>query len=307
MDSAPARVRGSDAQAWALQPPPAATRSPEEKDPSRFSGPAALFVLCLFLLVFGLGFISRKMRRLLRSREASRLFEDQRAHFDRLLQYYLPYYRQLPAGLKDRFLLRTLTFMENKEFKYVDLQPEEIMPLLISATAVQLCFGLEHYLLDFFPRIYVLRHAYQYGDYNVPFEGHVNTEGIYLSWTHFSRELSDYTDGSNVGLHEMAHALALVNFPAQEGADPDFKKRFVAFSAVARPLFEKLKQEGQSGFLGNYALTDYHEFWAVCIEHFFERSAAFRLAYPDLYEALAQLLNQDPLRAELLIRPPQEA
>ena len=78
--------------------------------------------------------------------------------------------------------------MGSKDFKYIDIQPEEMMPLLISGAAVQLTFGLNNYLLDYFKTIYVLRDNYRYGLYNMPFEGHVNEEGIYLSWNNFIRE-----------------------------------------------------------------------------------------------------------------------
>ncbi|WP_431211698.1 zinc-dependent peptidase [Puia sp. P3] len=47
--------------------------------------------------------------------------------------------------------------------------------------------------------------------------------------------------------------------------------------------------------LGDYAATNYHEFWAVAVEVFFESPVAFRHEMPDLYEAMACVLNQDPL------------
>ena len=56
--------------------------------------------------------------------------------------------------------------------------------------------------------------------------GSINEEGIYLSWAHFLREFNDYTDGQNVGLHEMAHALTYVNFTAHRGRDRTFHDTF---------------------------------------------------------------------------------
>ena len=47
--------------------------------------------------------------------------------------------------------------------------------------------------------------------------------------------------------------------------------------------------------LGDYAATNYHEFWAVAVEIFFESPGQFRHELPDLYEAMATVLNQDPL------------
>ena len=122
----------------------------------------------------------------------------------------------------------------------------------------------------------------------------MSEDGIYLSWTHFIREYTDYSDGQNVGLHEMAHALTYVNFAVQDGRDNSFHDHFTEFSAVARPIFERM-QAGESTLLDPYAATNYQEFWAVCIETFFERSTTFRRQLPELYFSLCSLLNQDPL------------
>ncbi len=54
-------------------------------------------------------------------------------------------------------------------------------------------------------------------------------------------------------------------------------------------------QAGGRNLLGDYAATNYHEFWAVSVEVFFENPVQFRHELPDLYEAMARVLNQDPL------------
>lgn len=220
--------------------------------------------------------------------------------FDQLLSRYNPYYRSLNEEGRDRFLRRVLLFIEGKNFEYIDIQRDERMPLLVSAAAVQLTFGLDHFQLDYFKTIYIIKDKYRYGLYNMPFEGHVSEEGIYLSWTHFFREFTDYSDGQNVGLHEMAHALSYVNFTVREGRDNAFHDSFTNFSAVARPIFERM-QAGETTLLDPYAATSYPEFWAVCVEAFFERSTTFKHQLPDLYSSLCTLLNQDPLTPGKLI------
>jgi MtfA peptidase len=176
------------------------------------------------------------------------------------------------------------------------------MPLLISAASVQITFGLDKYLLDFFDTIYIMQHNYNYGLYNMPFEGHVNSNGIYLSWDNFLRGFENYADADNVGIHEMAHALAYVNFMAgaNDGQDEAFIKRFYNFSAVARPIFNDM-QQGKRNLLNEYAGTNYNEFWAVAVETFFEKSLHMKVEMPDLYIAMCSLLNQDPLVPEKLI------
>lgn len=258
------------------------------------------FVLIVILIVLLSPFWAKTIRGILRKQKLDRMYETKRTLFDEILRDSGPYYISLGSDGRERFLRRVLAFMECKDFQYIDLDAEERMPLLISAVAVQLTFGLENYLLDYFNIIYILRDNYRYGDYNVPFEGHVSGDGIYLSWNNFLRELSDYTDGQNLGLHEMAHALTYVNFTVEEGRDNSFFRKFKDFSAIVRPVFEKM-QAGETNLLDSYAATDYQEFWAVSIENFFERSAAFRAELPDVYFALCKLLNQDPLSTEKLL------
>jgi Mlc titration factor MtfA (ptsG expression regulator) len=60
-------------------------------------------------------------------------------------------------------------------------------------------------------------------------------------------------------------------------------------------------QTGTVNMLGSYAASNYHEFWAVCIENFFERSQLLQNELPDLYLELSLLLKQDPLSDNLLM------
>jgi Mlc titration factor MtfA (ptsG expression regulator) len=216
--------------------------------------------------------------------------------YDEWLTAYNGYYKSLPPDLRKRFLERVSWFMSTKTFTCIGLPLEEKMPLLISAASIQISFGLDKYLLDFFDTIYVMQHNYNYGMYSQPFEGHVNSNGIYLSWDNFLRGYEDYADGDNVGIHEMAHALAYVNFMAgnNDAQDDGFIHRFYDFSAVARPIFNEM-QKGNINVLGGYAATNYNEFWAVAVEVFFEKPLNMKLDIPALYDSMCRLLNQDPL------------
>lgn len=245
----------------------------------------------------------RSTWRFYQRRRIDNLLESNQLVFDNLLARYNPYYKSLSSDGRERFLKRALEFIESKTFEYVDIEKDESMPLLISAAAIQLTFGLDNFQLDYFKTIYIIKDRYTYGGFATPFEGHVAEDGIYLSWTHFLREFADYSDGQNVGLHEMAHALTYVNFTVREGRDDNFHDTFVNFSAVARPVYERMKG-GETTLLDKYASTNYQEFWAVCVETFFERSADFKNQLPELYRALCTLLNQDPLTPEKLVTIP---
>jgi Mlc titration factor MtfA (ptsG expression regulator) len=262
------------------------------------------YMIAFILVGFGLARLIRYADKRGIRYKITKAISDKQRPFDNILSQYNPYYKSLDSKGRDRFLRRVLTFIEYKDFQYVDIEREERMPLLISAAAVQLTFGLENFLLDYFKTIYILKENYRYGMYNVPFQGHVSEEGIYLSWDNFIREFSDYSDGQNVGLHEMAHALTYVNFTVNEGRDNAFHDKFKDFSTIARPVFERM-QAGETTILDPYAATNYQEFWAVCVETFFERSTIFKKQLPDLYFSLCTLLNQDPLTPEKISSLPE--
>ncbi len=268
-------------------------RVPPEQD----AGPE-LVLVCLLIIVtpFVYKWALKKIRKMKAVKAALADMQSNFAQYDNLLTQYNGYYRSLPPEMRRRFAERVVWFTSTKSFKCINIEPDEKMPWLISAASVQISFGLDNYLLDFFDTVYILQRNYNYGFYQKPFEGHVNADGIYLSWDNFIKGFENYNDGDNVGIHEMAHALAYVNFMAgaNDGQDEAFIRRFYAFSDVARPIFNAM-QNGEINLLNNYAATNYNEFWAVAVETFFEKSLQMKIEMPHLYTSLCSLLNQDPL------------
>ncbi|MEO5681134.1 MAG: zinc-dependent peptidase [Chitinophagaceae bacterium] len=277
---------------------------PDEAGNNDIAG--AVFLISFFAVVVGIPFLFHWLRIKYYQKQAFRAaetaLENNYAQYDDWLTAYNGYYQTLPAHLRRRFLERTAWFIATKNFNCVNLAADERMPLLISAASVQISFGLDKYLLDFFDTVYIMRGHYNYGSFEKPFQGHVSSEGIYLSWDNFLKGYENYTDADNVGIHEMAHALAYVNFMAgaNSAQDEAFKQRFYDFSAVARPVFNAM-QTGATNLLNPYAASNYNEFWAVAVETFFEQPLHMKLQMPDLYTSLCMLLNQDPLTAEKLL------
>ena len=252
-------------------------------------------VYCVLILITVLisEMINRlHMRYLLKS--GRKAFAKERPYYESLVSRNLRFYHRLDAAQQEEFLFRTFQFHQSKKFHYVGIKARPEMPVLISAVAAQLTLGLSTYMMNYFRHIYVLEHDYHYGYYSLPFMGHVDQSGIYLSWENFVQGISDNADCSNVGLHEMAHALTYVNFITRSEEDPHFCKDFKNFSRVARPIFQEM-QKGRKTILGEYAATNYHEFWAVSVELFFENPYGVKHQLPELYEAMAKLLNQDPI------------
>lgn len=223
-----------------------------------------------------------------------KLFLGQETVYHAIVSQHLKYYNRLNQESQHKFLFRTYLFKKAKKFHYIEVEESADMPILISATAVQLTMGLDKYQFNFFRDIYVLKHDYHYGFYSRPFEGHVDHSGIYLSWDKFIKGLRGDTPNCNMGLHEMGHALAYVNFISQTEEDKHFKKEWTNFSKVARPIFESMRQ-GAKNLLDEYAGTNYQEFWAVSVEVFFENPVRMRHEMPELYSSMTTLLRQDPI------------
>lgn len=263
--------------------------------------------IIFLLIVVGVGGLSfaKYLRNRYLAHKVKEMYDSKQKSYDAILQQYIPYYRNLDAAQKDRFLKRTLIFKATKHFEFVEMEEEEHMSLLISASAVQLTFGLQHFLMDHFKKIYIMKRDYHFGLFNVPFQGHVSDDGIYLSWNNFLRSYANYSDGDNVGLHEMAHALAYVNFTVHDGEDEAFQIRFMRFTITGRQVYNRMK-DGEMNMLGSYAATNYQEFWAVCVENFFERPSTFKIQLPELYAAICKLLNQDLLEPEIILQPVKE-
>ncbi len=220
--------------------------------------------------------------------------------FGSIISRYIPYFNELPDSGKKRFVERTVHFRSLKEFNYIGMEEKKEVPVLVSAAAVRITFGLDKYELPFFKNIYVTPDAYQKSGEQEIFVGHVSPEGIYISWKYFLQGYSDSTDNVNVAIHEMAHALEHESFIDETGVDKDFKTDFAKFSSVSGPVFASTIVTRRS-YLRSYAFTNMQEFWAVSVEAFFENPAGLKQNMPELYGTLCDVLNQDPLTADKIL------
>jgi MtfA peptidase len=231
--------------------------------------------------------------------------DELRQELEKYSQYIVPhfnYFNELTDLGKERFLQRVFWFKRKKQFHYQGVEPEPQMPVLISACAVQITFGLRKYRMPFFKHIYVLPDQYTYGMNTSAWQGHVNRQGIYLSWKHFMHGYKVQGDRYNVGLHEMAHALVYVNFLGSSfGRDPYFAEQFVQYKQKAESMLPKLKQMPCKLFT-EQAAHNYHECWAESVELFFENPLELYQQYPELYNLIKHLLNQDPVNKIKILR-----
>jgi hypothetical protein len=208
-----------------------------------------------------------------------------------------PYYRHLSPEGQRKFIDRLLTFMLNKEFKGAKgLIVTEEMKVLISASAVQLTFGLEKFKLQNLETIYIFPTIFKLMDPTQLYKGATSPKGImYLSWQSFQEGNRDATDKVNLGLHEMTHALKL-SLSHGAGFDSYFANRIDLWEHMAQGELKKLREKAQE-FLRSYGKVNMSEFFPVCVEAFFESPKEFSTQLPQLYQYIVFLLNQDPNNA----------
>jgi hypothetical protein len=149
------------------------------------------------------------------------------------------------------------------------------------------CFDAFHKIIIYPDKYYSpITKQYHKGETN-PAAGY-----IVLSYTNFKSGFDNKHDGINLLMHELAHALWLENKIFEYEIFDEAALR--AYEFAAHMVMVTL-EEGDRHFLRPYAFTNREEFFAVAVENFFERPAAFKQELPELYSILAKLLNQDPL------------
>lgn len=202
-----------------------------------------------------------------------------------------PYYRQLHVQLKDIFLKRLQFFMQQKTFIIHDTNGLQEMPIMISASAIELTMGLKYFSLPWFQYIQIYPDAYFAKNSFRLLAGNVQGNSICVAWTYLLQGYKGSSDGSNVGLHEMAHALYFQFIHA----DQIKKQRFVScFEAVIQDGVEIFATGKQvDGLFPENAFKSLHETWAVSIELFFEKPIILQQEYPNLFDTLSDLLRQD--------------
>lgn len=213
-----------------------------------------------------------------------------------VLSKYHAYYNELNAIDKQKFISRLEEFIVDKTFKIHNCNGFREMPILISATAIQVSFGLQKYLLPHF--IYINIHPVEFIGLHPTIrflEGNVSGNSINISWKYFLAGFQFPQDGKNVGLHEMAHAYHYQNFGPCDIKDKHFINTFNKFNEFGNKVYTNI-QHINSGLYSNYAKRNFQEFWAESVELFFEKSLEFRITYPEVYQSVCDLLHQDPIK-----------
>ncbi len=218
-------------------------------------------------------------------------------HKSSISKYNL-FYQHLPAESKLRFEKKVKRFIFSKNFipRGISEVTDE-MEALIASAAVQLTFGLPDVTLMHFDKILVYPNDY-YSTINRQYhKGEVNPrfKSIVLSWQHFVEGFANPTDGINLGLHEMAHALMLENLIQNEEFDFFNEEEYEKWQNIAQTEMKKIIN-GKESLFRKYASVNEDEFFAVCMEVYFEQPHQLFDYNKLLYKTLSNLLHQDTIQ-----------
>ncbi len=214
------------------------------------------------------------------------------------LARYNTFYQRLPPASKKRFERKVKEFILHKKFipRKIPRVTKE-MKAMIASAAVQLTFGLPDVTLLHFDKILVYPDSY-YSVINKQYhKGEVNPrlKAIVVSWKAFVEGFARPHDGINLGLHEMAHALKLENI-IRNGEHHFFNlDEYKKWLQLAKEEMAKINR-GEASIFRSYAGVDEDEFFAVCMELYFEQPHQLYDYNEALYKTLSNLLHQDTIR-----------
>ena len=217
----------------------------------------------------------------------------EREHLHLYYHERFSFYKKLTPSRQRKFLYRVFILRKSNKIKvHEDIKHvHQDIELMINAAFAQITFGYTDFTISTFSKLIIYPDSF----YSKLAGAHVNglTVGkgfIYLSWNHFLKGYQNNDDKINLALHELAHAIYIDRFHFRTDLD------WFNWEENAERVFHQIRNNDEILFFRAYAKTSMSEFWAVCVECFFEDPANFKSEFPDLYKATAQVLNQDLLR-----------
>lgn len=212
------------------------------------------------------------------------------------LSKYFKFYNALNEENKRLFERRVQFFIDLKTFipRGGLRRVSDEVKVMIAASAIQITFGYPNVYFRHFSRILVYPDNYKNkltGQYH---KGEVNVKGIIvLSIKSLMYGWVNDTDGVNLGLHEMAHALGIENLVRNEEFGFIDQQKVKALKELARPEMQKINR-GDETIFRKYGGASFREFFSVATEVFFEIPDTFKTYNQAMYSLMAQILNIDP-------------
>lgn len=261
---------------------------------------AIALLVVLLLAYFGMPFLEAEWRNYYfnRIKWKNEISRNQFRYIDHFFSSRFSYYRRLNHDGRARFIYRALEFKNQWTFDGRDgLEVSEHMEMLVCGAAAQITFGLDYFLLENFEKILLYPSTFHSRLIDAEVKGLTYGNGlIAFSWPDFENGFRINNDGYNLGLHELAHAID-INHEKSYRKDKLNELYFADFLDTAFWEYRKESRE-IANILDARAKRNEHEFFAVCVEHFFECPELFKEKLPNVFHHLCLVLQQNPLNKE---------
>jgi len=262
-----------------------------------------LFILGIFSpILFYLFFASRQYLRV-KSRSNPDFLQIPKYKFliwriHRVLTGLNPYYQGLSKKGKKHFVSRLIVVLQQKSVRTRDGERDTLEKrIVILGALVQLTFGLQKFDIPSFNYIALYPSSFYSKLIRKQVKGLTTKRGtVALSWLDTMNGVYDPSDNLNLALHEWSHALLIDHVDDHTNW---MYRSLTTHVNKAEAYFETIDKDAPKyRYLRSYAFTNEHEFFAVCVEHFFETPDTFAVQLPELFNIMCSLLNQNPLNVE---------
>lgn len=212
------------------------------------------------------------------------------------------YYNRLTNEERKKFEWRAYYFLDTTDITFKNFSPTDIVNInsvryLIASVATQMTLFLPEDCFDAFHKMIIVPDKYyskQTGRFHFG-ETNPGKGVIILAYSNLTRGFEQAKDGVNLLMHELAHAIWLEHHHLGYQIFDDLhleKYKQLAYKEMM------LAENETHHFFRKYAFANEEEFFAVATENFFERPSDFKLAQPELYQAMVNLFNQDTLHLQ---------
>jgi len=224
-----------------------------------------------------------------------------------ILQPIHPYQLLSPAQ-KEKIHFMILLFIDQKEFIGVKMTITDKVKVIISFYASLMRLGFELGEKDnvstviVYPEYFIVDESQTINGihrHNASvLEGQSTHGTVIISWQNIEQNITA-RGKENVIIHEFAHELDFEDGIA-DGTPLLEDSNYQRWSDVFSKAFTTLKDLEDADmtserlmFLGNYALTNEAEFFAVCSERFFEKPDTLKTYFPHVYQELKRFYRLD--------------
>lgn len=212
-----------------------------------------------------------------------------------VLRQKIKFYNNLSFQHKSYFEHRVHKTMNRIEFIGKQLDVNNEMKVVISATLVKLTFGFRDYQIESVERVLIYpeefysetNKAYHKGEFNLGYRA------LVLSWKDVLHGYHIEDDNLNLAVHEFIHAIHFYYMGV--------RKRSTSAAIFLDSFYELTKDLDDntilkeklvsSKYLRDYAFTNQFEFLAVIIETFIETPQEFKSQFPEIYNQIKGMLN----------------